>query len=309
MNQLDVPILFVIFNRMDTAEKVFETIRQAQPKKLYIAADGPRKNKEGEYEKCLKVRGLADRIDWNCEVKTLFREHNLGCGKAVSGAIDWLFQNEEKGIILEDDCLPHPDFFPYCKELLEKYRDEDKVKIISGNNFQDGIQRGDASYYFSAYSHIWGWASWRRAWQNYDLYLENYSLKDFMRDIKPYFSSYNERQVWKDRFLVMKKRGNNTWDYQWNFHIWKQHGLCIIPNVNLISNIGFGLDSTHTDNAEDKNSNMQTKGIMPLIHPAAIEQNRQADEYFRRQNNHKSVIQLLWRTFRRTFLVKPAFDK
>lgn len=309
MEQFDIPILFVIFNRMDTAEKVFEAIRACKPQKLYVAADGPREGREGEAEKCEHVRSLTQRVDWDCEVKTLFREHNLGCGRAVSGAISWLFENEEMGIILEDDCLPNPDFFPYCKELLEKYRYEDKVKIVSGNNFQDGIKRGDASYYFSAYSHIWGWASWARAWKNYDLYLESYTVKEFMQNIKPYFSSWNERMVWKDRFQVMKKQGNNTWDYQWNFHIWKQKGLCIIPNTNMISNIGFGADSTHTGNADDKNSNMKANSIMPLVHPQVIEQNREADAYFRQHNNKKTLIQLVWRTFRRIFLVKPTFNK
>lgn len=307
--QFDIPILFVIFNRFDTAKQVFERIKEVQPSKLYIAADGPRENKVGESEKCQQVRDLVKLIDWNCEVKTLFRDKNLGCAKAVSGAISWLFENEEMGIILEDDCLPHLDFFPYCKELLEKYKDDTRIGIISGNNFQNGQQRGNGSYYFSAYTHIWGWATWKRTWQNYDLFLKDYSCKEFMQNIKPYFLSWNERQVWKDRFLIMKKQGNNTWDYQLCFHIWRKHGLNIMPNVNLISNIGFGADSTHTSNTNNPYANMKVHHILPLIHNQEIVQNKLADEYSRKQDNYKSIVKLIWRYFRRTFLVKPTFHE
>ena len=168
--RFDVPILFLVYNRPDTTATVFEEIRKQKPKQLFVAADGPRTDMPGDAEKCKNTRELVmNGIDWECETKTLFRDNNLGCGLAVSNAITWFFKNVEEGIILEDGTLPDQSFFTYCKVLLEKYRYDDKLKMISGNNFQQGKWRGDGSYYFSAYSHIWGWASWRRTWKEYDL--------------------------------------------------------------------------------------------------------------------------------------------
>lgn len=176
MIPFDIPILFVIFNRPDTTQKVFDEIRKQQPKYLYVAADGPRIGKSEDQMKCQITRAIIDQVDWDCDLKLLFREENLGCGKAVSSAITWFFDQEEMGIVLEDDCLPHPDFFQYCKELLIKYKDVDKVKFISGTNFDIKSNQTDASYYFSAYIHVWGWASWRRVWKDY-----HYNLSDFQK--------------------------------------------------------------------------------------------------------------------------------
>jgi len=161
-------VLFVVFNRLNTTKQVFAAIRKAKPYRLYVAADGPRVAKSGEVAKVKAVRDyVRENIDWDCEVKTLFRENNLGCKYAVSSAVDWFFENEEMGIILEDDCLPHPDFFDFCAKLLECHVHDDRVSVVTGNNFQNGIKRGGFAYYFSKYSHCWGWASWRRAWQQY----------------------------------------------------------------------------------------------------------------------------------------------
>lgn len=156
---LKTAVLFLVFNRPETTKTVFEAIRKAKPKRLYIAADGPRKHREGENEKVSSVRQIVTYVDWPCDVKTLFRDENLGCKSAVSGAITWFFNHEEEGIILEDDCLPHPDFFPFCESLLKRYANDERIWVITGNNFQNGIQRGEASYYFSRYNHVWGWAS------------------------------------------------------------------------------------------------------------------------------------------------------
>ena len=163
------PILFLIFNRPDTTKRVFESIRSIKPAKLYIAADGDRKDKVGEDLLCKDTRSIIDLIDWECEIKTLFRPENLGCKIAVSSAIDWFFENEEQGIILEDDCLPNESFYIYCETLLNYYAFNERIMHISGNNFQDGMMRGNGSYYFSNYNHIWGWASWKRAWKAYNV--------------------------------------------------------------------------------------------------------------------------------------------
>ena len=175
-NKFNTPILFLIFNRPDTTFKVFEEIRKIKPAKLYIAADGPRPNVIGEEEKCTASRNIIKQVDWDCDVKTLFREKNLGCKIAVSSAISWFFENVEEGIILEDDTFPTQSFFWFCQELLDFYRNDSRIMHISGNNFQLGKIRGEGSYYFSKYNHIWGWATWKRAWRFYDVSLNTFPI-------------------------------------------------------------------------------------------------------------------------------------
>jgi hypothetical protein len=273
---MKTPVLFLIFNRPQTTGKVFQIIREAKPSKLYIAADGPRKRKQREKEKCDETRSIVNQVDWQCEIKTLFRDENLGCGKAVSEAVSWFFQNEEEGIILEDDILPHPDFFPYCEELLAKYRNIDEVKFISGRNYLFGEKASDDSYYFSAYNHVWGWAGWRKTWEIYDFTLQDKSEKDFENAIRFYFDDMNAIRFWKIIFKKMKYKKIDTWDYQLTISLWFNRALSIIPNTNLVQNIGFGEDATHT---KKNNRVMEYKGsaILPLNHPNKIVQNKKAD--------------------------------
>ena len=169
---LNTPVLFLIFNRPDTTQLVFDAIRQAKPSQLYVAADGPRENKPGETEKCEQTRRIIGTVDWDCEVATLFRENNLGCKQAVSSAIDWFFSNAEEGIILEDDCFPSHSFFIYCQELLEYYRYDTRIMQICGLNVLREWNRNGYGYYYSNYGPVWGWASWRRAWKYYDVHME-----------------------------------------------------------------------------------------------------------------------------------------
>jgi hypothetical protein len=273
---LKTPVLFLIFNRLETTKKVFDEIRKAKPPRLYIASDGPREYKAGELEKVKAVRDyVLNNIDWNCEVKTLFREKNLGCGRAVSGAITWFFENEEMGIILEDDCLPSQSFFWFCEELLKRYKDDMKIWRIGGCNFQDGIKRGDGDYYFSAISHIWGWASWANRWKYYDFELKNMNSDRF---IKNYWKG-SALRYWKRIFWKMKNKEIDTWDYQWLFTMWYHQGLGITPNVNLISNIGFKSDATHTKNADSKVANLPTEYIILKNHPGKIVRDIEADYY------------------------------
>lgn len=277
----DVPILLLVFNRPETTRQVFQRIKEIQPSKLFIAADGPRAGKEGEEEKCEAVRRLIiDGIDWPCRVEKLFRYHNLGCGNAVSSAITWFFDNVEEGIILEDDTLPDPSFFTFCKTLLEKYRNDERVKTISGNNFQNGKWRGDGSYYFSAYSHIWGWASWRRVWNEYDFTLNQMNPPGFQSYVRYYFDEKDVIEYWTKIFGDLKNGLINTWDYQLLFSIWKQKGISILPNVNLVSNIGFGESSTHTHDIKDKTSKVPAGSLNRVSHPVSIEIDKAADEYF-----------------------------
>jgi hypothetical protein len=266
--ELKTAVLFLVFNRPDTTAQVFEAIRLAQPPRFYIAADGAREDKEGEAEKVKQVREIVANIDWDCEVKTLYREKNLGCKIAVSSAIDWFFEHEEMGIILEDDCLPHPTFFRFCEELLEKYRDDERIMMISGENFQFGRKRTEYSYYFSRYNHIWGWASWRRAWKHYDVDMK---LWPEIRNGKWLYDIFRNKNVvlsWRKIFDNTYQGKINTWDYQWTFACLVQSGLSILPN--LISNIGFGLNSTHAM-GQSKFSNMQFEPVnFPLAHPLFI---------------------------------------
>ena len=276
---LQTAVLFLVFNRPNTTTKVLEAIRRAKPPRLYVAADGPREGREGEAERVAKVREIATAVDWPCEVRTLFREKNLGCKYAVSGAITWFFEHEEQGIILEDDCLPHPDFFTFCETLLDRYAGDDRVSVITGNNFQYGQRRGEASYYFSKYNHCWGWASWRRAWQHYqgDLpFWPEWSESDAWPQHTP---DKVERRYWEKIFERVRAGLIDTWAYPWTASVWYHGGLTATPNVNLVSNIGFGPYSTHTASVNSPLAGMATSAIGELVHPAAISQDQAADRY------------------------------
>ena len=283
---LNTAVLFLVFNRLDTTKQVFEAIREAKPPRLYIAADGARESKSGEDEKVKEVREyILSHIDWKCEIETLFREQNYGCKMAVSGAIDWFFKNEEMGIILEDDCLPSQSFFWFCEELLERYKDDMRIGQISGDNFQKGIKRGNADYYFSIYNHIWGWASWANRWKNYDVNLSQIKNIKFIDEI---FRDKKDKQYWKDIFNTMKQQKIDTWDYQWTFCLWNKKQLTILPNVNLIENVGFGVDATHTI-GESEFANLKVHEMVIVNHPTEILQDYVADEFtsklmFRKKN-------------------------
>ena len=276
---LDTPVLFLVFNRPETTQQVFNVIRQAQPKHLFVAADGPRPGKEDERALCDKTREIATAVDWDCELHTLFRNENLGCGLAVSGAITWFFENVEEGIILEDDTLPDLSFFSFCTVLLEKYRHNDTVKLISGNNFQQGKWRGDGSYYFSAYSHIWGWASWRRVWQQYDYKLAQQDEASVNKAMDFYFTNPKIKKHWLNIFQQIKAGTFNTWDLQLLFCIWDKKGISALPNINLITNIGFGTGATHTADINDKLSNIPYGSLKLVNHPSKHSLDKDADTY------------------------------
>jgi hypothetical protein len=276
-SKLKTPVAFLIFNRPETTEKVFAEIAKAKPSTLLVVADGPRTDRPGEIEKCSKTRAIIDRVDWECEILTNYSDVNLGCKRRISSGLDWVFDTVEEAIILEDDCLPDPTFFRFCEELLEKYRDDERIAMISGDNFQFGRKRTEHSYYFSRYPHIWGWATWRRSWLNYDVNMKLWPkirdggwLKDFLDDTK------NVR-YWSEIFEKVHQGKIDTWDYQWTFSCWMQSALTILPNVNLISNIGFGSDALHT---KEKNrlAGMKTEPIMfPISHLRYMLRDSQAD--------------------------------
>lgn len=269
----------MIFNRPDETGRTFEVIRAAKPRKLYLSSDGPRDSRPGEATVVENLRkDLVSRIDWDCDVKTLFRTRNLGCKSAVSSGISWFFENESEGIILEDDCLPHPDFFVFCETMLKRYAHNDRVVHIGGTNFQDGLKRGDGDYYYSNLTHVWGWASWRRVWKDYDVEMK--AWPEFKRRRGLDFLSKSSRVRWGlYRAFDLTYNGElDTWDYQLFFRNLLHQGVSLIPNSNLITNIGFTKEATHTL-SESINANIPLKPLSGLNAPGNFEVSRAADEY------------------------------
>jgi hypothetical protein len=269
-DKLQTPVLFIIFNRPEATRLVFEEIRKARPSRLFVAADGPRDNMPGERELCESTRSLVQQVDWDCEVNTLFRDKNLGCRIAVSTAIDWFFENVTEGIILEDDCLPDPSFFPFCHELLEYYRDDERIMMIAGTNFLRDANLVE-SYYFTKYYAIWGWATWKRAWSLYDREMSGWPK---FRDSGQLQWIYADRDI-ADYFDYIFQAGYthevDTWDYQWVYSCIFQNGLCIAPKFNLITNIG--LLGAHTPRgSENRFNNMPTRylDISGMAHPGNV---------------------------------------
>lgn len=264
------PILFIIFNRPDTTKIVFEQIRNARPPKLYIAADGPRTNRPGEYQKTNEARSIISTIDWDCEVFSLFRDENLGCKLAVSSAIDWFFQNELQGIILEDDCVPEPSFFKFCDLLLDQYAHDARVAQICGSNFAT-FPEVKGSYCFSKYADIWGWATWRRAWNMYDLNMSDWpEWRDNGGLSRLSGSTIGFRDWWTKIFDQTYDGLIDTWDYQWMYTCWKNQLVSIIPATTQVRNIGFDSDATHTKGGVPDFVTQPTPLEFPLRHPVHI---------------------------------------
>lgn len=276
---MNTPILFLIFNRLDTTTQVFNEIKKIKPKRFYIACDGARTHKEGEKDKVQKVRDFVlTNIDWDCEVRTLFRDNNLGCKEAVSSAITWFFENEEMGIILEDDCLPSQSFFLFCEELLLKYKEDTRIWLISGTNQLYEKKSGvNESYSFSKYDHIWGWASWRRAWSSYDKKILSYPLMKEQNMLKDIFPNKKEYDIYIDIYDRVYEGLIDTWDYQWRYCLLINDAKSIIPNINMISNIGFGEDATHSKKIRPEANRKRGDLSFPLVHPVYIANNIEDD--------------------------------
>ncbi|MCX6122126.1 MAG: hypothetical protein NTX44_10990 [Ignavibacteriales bacterium] len=244
--KFDIPILVIAFNRPQSTKKVFDKIRELKPKDLCIAVDGPRNNNPEDLINCENVRDILSNIDWECNVKTLFRDKNLGCKMGVSSSIDWFFQNVEEGIILEDDCIPDPSFFQYCAQLLKMFRDDNRIFSISGSNTLGEWKSDTQDYHFTQHVDVWGWASWRRAWKYFDIKMEDWSDPDVRHHIKKMIGNDILYKQKMKHFNATYGGKIDTWDHQWVFAHYKYSALSIVPSVNLISNIGFGIDATHT---------------------------------------------------------------
>ncbi len=273
---MKTPILFLFFNRPETTAKVFQAIRAAKPDRLFLAADGPRSERDGEAELCRETRSTVEEmIDWPCEVQRLYREENLGCRVAVSSAIDWFFNHVEEGIILEDDTLPSDNFFNFASTMLERYRGDARVMHISGNNHQHGRIRGDGAYYASRFAHSWGWATWRRAWNLYDS-----EMSGFPRNWDEIAALCNLSSRIKDWWIIALKNTRegvvNTWDFQWHYTVMKHEGICLIPNRNLVENIGVGEAATHMTK-RNVASSITIEQLLYFTPPSDLEICREAD--------------------------------
>lgn len=302
---MKTPVALLIFRRPETTEKVFEAIRQAKPPKLLVVADGPRADKPGEAEQCAAARAIIDRVDWDCEVLKNYSDVNLGCGLRPATGITWVFEQVEEAIIFEDDCLPHPTFFQFCEELLSKYRDDERVMAIAGTSLVGEWRSPLQSYYFSQFGGNWGWASWRRAWKFFDYniklfpqLLEAQFLENYLREPKYYL-------YWKKLFQeIYESPDRSCWDYQWLLACWMQNGLRICPEVNLISNIGFGDNATHTF-SDNPLANVQTQEInLPLKHPQFMIQDFQADHLIQQKFFNVGFMSKLKRKIAQTIKIK-----
>lgn len=293
--QLNTPVLLICFNRADHASQVLTKIVEAQPKDLYVFRDHWRENCPSEQKKCEEVRALIEEIglrNKDITLHTLYPDHNLGCGPGPMTALNWFFSENEMGIILEDDAVPHPDFFGYCEQLLEKYKDDESVRAIGSMNV-DTHPWGDGSYYFSMMNrNLCAWATWRRAWNDFDLYLRDTKWQTLDKALKRYGCGFYEREYWLDRLKEAQKdgQGGKSWDMQFFMSIWLHGGKGIIPNVNLSSNIGTVGEATHQMAEGNIIDNIPTKPILPLRHPSSTDIQGGADRefhhrYFEQQKN------------------------
>jgi hypothetical protein len=271
------PVALLIFNRPRTTARVFDAVRKVRPVRMLVVADGPRHEVAGESELCTQARDITEEVDWPCEVSRAYSDVNLGCKRRISSGISWVFEHVEQAIFLEDDCLPSPSFFPYCAELLARYREEERVMHIGGSNLNFG-RRGSYSYFFSRYPHIWGWASWRRSWAGYDSDLKEWcDTSDKAGFLEP-FTEESERAFWRRVWDESASGRLDTWDYQWAFACIQAGGLAINPNANLVRNIGYAEGATHTGSADDALANIAASSLeTPLRHPDRIERDQAAD--------------------------------
>ncbi|KIL49923.1 hypothetical protein [Jeotgalibacillus soli] len=276
---MKTPVVFIIFNRPDTTKIVFEKIRDYKPEELFVIADGPRTDRLNETELCKQARDVIN-VDWDCNVTFFYSEMNLGCQKRISSGLDLVFNKVERAIILEDDCVPHLDFFAYCEELLEWYADDTRIMAVSGDNFQNADFNIPHSYYFSLYNHVWGWATWRRAWKHFDVDMNLWPAIKKEGLLKDILDNKFEEYYWENIFEKTYQKQVDSWAYAWTFACWIQNGLTILPKRNLVSNIGFGENATHTKGSDQLTGNLPVYAIeKPFLHPNFIIRNKNSDSY------------------------------
>ena len=274
---IETPIVLFIFRRPDLTRQVFESIRAAQPKHFLIVADGPRNPSEADL--CALTRQVLDHIDWPCEVLRNYADVNMGLRARLVSGLSWVFDLFPEAIILEDDCVPHPDFYRFCQEMLERFRDVPQVMHISGDNFLSKDLAVSESYYFSRYPHVWGWATWRRAWQHYDPEMFEWRNPATQKNMLSQFAQSSERRFWQASWDGVLAGTVKSWAYQWTFSCLLQDGLCVMPAHNLVENIGFRADGTNTLSTDDQLQYQTSALSFPLTHPNQLTRNQAADRY------------------------------
>lgn len=294
MKAPETPVLFCVFNRPDTTKLVFEAIRKAKPAKLYIEADGPRPHRPEDQSRCDEVREIVSKVDWDCDVKTLFREKNYGCQEAVVGGINWFFEQEEEGIILEDDCLPSTSFFHFCEEVLQRYRNDTRVVHINGNNYNSPYYlKTSYTYHFTYIPQVWGWATWRRSWKRFDTHMKLLPQFDHWTYFKHAgFRAVDYEKIRKQWFLVHNgDMKDNVWDYQWHFTNLLEAGVVVSPVKNQVSNIGFGGDGTHLNRVNPLKTSLPVFEIeRPLQHPPCIFIDERLNNYYKEMMINESFL-------------------
>jgi hypothetical protein len=278
---LEKPVLLLIYRRPDKTRETFAAIRQARPKRLYVSAAGPAT--EADQPDCDAARAIIDEVDWDCEVRRNFMHENRGCRVNVSRGISWALAQEDEMIILEDDCVATPAFFRFCAELLDRYRDNERVMSISGTNFLFGHQATNHSYFWSRYPNIWGWATWKRAWDFYDADLALWPQTKVDGSLDTIFDQFRPRVYWRMVLDIVAAGKLDAWDFVWFLSCWLRGGLSAQPTVNLVRNIGFDASATHTKKA-NKLARMPVADLrFPLDHPPDVQRNRKADNLIERQ--------------------------
>lgn len=275
---LDVPVVYIAYNRPHHTRRTFSAIRQQRPGKLFIICDGPRPDRKEDSGRCSEVREILNEVDWPCEVIRNYADANVGLKRRVSSGLNWVFEQTDQAIVLEDDCLPHTDFFSFCAAMLERYKADEQVWAITGNNFQGGRRRGNASYYFSKYPHCWGWATWRRSWRRYEGDLQFWPEWAISKDWCHKVPDRVERRYWSRIFEGVRHHEFDSWSYAWLACAWYHGGLTATPNVNLVTNIGFGPDGTHTL-SDVEQEGIPTTPIGALTHPDKVRRNTSADRF------------------------------
>ncbi|MCH2181947.1 MAG: glycosyltransferase family 2 protein [Mariniblastus sp.] len=278
MLQLQTPIAFCVFNRPEVTERVFCEIAKQRPRHLLVIADGPRSQHPDDPKKIARTRDIIKKIDWPCDLRTCFAEQNMGCGQRMATGLTWAFQQFEELIILEDDCLPHPSFFGFCEQLLARFRDNPDVMMISGDNFQPAPRSGN-SYYFSKWPHIWGWASWRQAWQSFLDTTPPQDNTELAHVLSRVHAQTDEIERWTSILRDYFDGKIDTWDFRWMYAIWQKQGLTVLPNLNLVSNLGFGPGATHTMDENSPLAEMTIHEVVNLAHPLHIQVDAEADRW------------------------------
>lgn len=280
IENLRTPVALLIFNRPEATRLVAAQIAKARPPKVLIFADGPRPGHPTDEEQTRLTRAVIDEIAWPCEILKNYSTINLGTKHRPASGLDWVFEAVEEAIFLEDDCLPHPSFFPFCDELLERYRGDERVMMVSGDNFLPTGRPGPPSYFFSTYVAIWGWATWRRAWRHYDVALEAWkALREtsFPHDM---IQRGSVTRLWRDHFDRIVSGETRTWDHQWQFACFRHQGLCVIPSTNLVSNIGFGPGAAHYVETHPLLTNVPAHEMkFPLSHPSVVVPDPEYDRF------------------------------